>query len=324
METVLSEEAPEAFRDELKSSVIPVVRALPLPRAAIHPPSPTNAAVDYLIPLVTDADGNAFAAIYRPQQLAEEVIYLPDGVAPSRAWISLAFERWAESDPGAFPVAADWTRRAEWMTADEREAAGAVETAEQQLAESTAKLERDLSDARQVLDERHVRANSNERLLLMASGDKLVDAVAATLRPLGFDVEDRDATGGRHKLEDLRVKDGEWVAIAEVKGYTKGGTTRDLLSLGRFSKTYQKETGRFPDAQWYVVNQFRERDPSSRPQLLRGQDDDLDAFAEDDGVVIDTRALFRLRKAHAEAVIDAIAARKALMNARGRFEYPPD
>jgi hypothetical protein len=319
--TILTDQCPEEFREELKNSVIPHVRAMPLPRKAIDPPA-IDLAVEYFIPLVTDADGNAFAAIYKPVGTAEEVIYLPDGVVPSRAWISLAFERWAKVDPDTFPVGAEWTHQSEWMTGAERAAVANVEAAERELAESTEKLERELVDARRALDDCRADANANERLLLMASGPQLVDAVASTLRQFGFEVEDRDATSTGQKLEDLRVTDGEWVAIAEVKGYTKGGTTKDLLSLGRFSRAYQTETGKSPDAQWYIVNQFRERDPSGRMQLLRGQDDDVEAFAEDDGVAVDTRSLFRLHKAHAEGLIEAGAARNALRAARGRFEYP--
>jgi len=78
----------------------------------------------------------------------------------------------------------------------------------------------------------------------------------------------------------------------------------------------------FPDAQWYIVNQFRDRDPGTRPEILRGQDADVDAFADDDGLVIDTRTLFRLRKDVAEGSLAAEEARATLRAARGRLVYP--
>lgn len=318
-EVVLTAEAPDAFREELKETVVKLVRTMPMPRVAIPPPGPN--AVEYFIPLVTDADGNAYAAIYKPHDAAYEVVYLPDGVEPTSRWVALAFERWSEDDPDLFPQIARWTHREEWMTAAERVAANAVEAARQELAETTERLERDLSDARERLDRQRADVDITERRLLTATGDDLASAVAKALRQVGFEVEDRDAAGGRHKLEDLRVRDGDWVAIAEVKGYAKGGTTKDLLSLGRFSKAFQADTGRFPAAEWYVVNQFRDRDPDTRPQLLRGQDGDVDAFADSDGAVIDTRALFQLSQCAAEGRITSDEARELLKNASGRFEF---
>lgn len=123
-------------------------------------------------------------------------------------------------------------------------------------------------------------------------------------------------------MEDLRITDANWTAIGEVKGNTGGGSTTDLLKLSRFTKAFQQETGRFPEAQCYIVNQFRERDPSSRKDLLWGQDDDVKAFAENDGMMLDTRVLFSLARDHAEGLIDSTAARALLSQARGRFEYP--
>jgi len=320
-EVVLPSECPAEFRDEIKKSVIPVIRNTELPRRAILPPL-VGMQVDYFIPLVTDADGNAFAAIYKPKNSAEEVVYLPTGVEPSRAWIALAFERWSESDPEAFPTAAHWTRHPEWMTADERAALEDVATAERNLSQATQRLEHELSEARRVLEDRHGEANASQRLLLSATGDELVHAVAVALREVGFEVEIRDESGGRQKFEDLRVRDEAWTAIGEVKGYGKGASTTDVMKLQRFSKEYQCEMSVFPDAQWYIVNQFRDRDPGTRPEILRGQDADVDAFADDDGLVIDTRTLFRLRKDVAEGSLAAEEARATLRAARGRLVYP--
>ncbi len=319
-EVILTEEAPDAFRDELKASVIPFVRGLALPREAIDPPGAL--AVDSFVPLVTDADGNAYAAIYQPIQAAREVIYLPDDLAPSRQWVTLALERWAEEDPEAFPVVADWTHRPEWMTSGELAAFATVQRTAQELAIETERLEQALRDARLALDEQRLQSENGQRLLLTGTGDDLVDCVADVLRQLGFDVEDRDETGARHKLEDLRVRDGRWTAIGEVKGYSAGGSTKDLLSLGRFSRAYEREVGSPPDAQWYIVNQFRKQDPDLRKLLLRGQDEDVDEFAKDGGLVIDTRALFRISSDHSTGRIDDTAAREMLKSARGRLEYP--
>jgi hypothetical protein len=75
---------------------------------------------------------------------------------------------------------------------------------------------------------------------------------------------------------------------------------------------------------WYVVNQFRGTDPTTRRPLLRNQDDDVDVFAEQGGLVVDARDLFRLRKAVAAGAVSAEAARVKLTSSSGRFELPQD
>lgn len=37
---------------------------------------------------------------------------------------------------------------------------------------------------------------------------------------------------------------------------------------------------REPDALWYIVNQFLSADPEDRHPVLRGKDQDVEAFAE--------------------------------------------
>lgn len=157
--------------------------------------------------------------------------------------------------------------------------------------------------------------------MLTGTGDELVQAVAGALTRLGFVVEDRDAIGAREKLEDLRVRDGDWIALCEVKGYTKGGSVTDMVKINRFVERYVRDTNAWPDARWYVVNQFKDRDPSSRMQLLRGQDEDVEGFAESNGLAIDTRSLFLLDKAVANGEIDKGKARTLLREAVGRFGY---
>ncbi|GAA3174767.1 hypothetical protein GCM10020255_065380 [Rhodococcus baikonurensis] len=91
--------------------------------------------------------------------------------------------------------------------------------------------------------------------------------------------------------------------------------------INRFVERYARDTGQWPDARWYVVNQFRERDPSSRMQLLRGQDADVEGFAESDGLAIDTRSIFLLDKDVASGVKTSDEARRLLRESTGRFAY---
>ena len=114
---------------------------------------------------------------------------------------------------------------------------------------------------------------------------------------------------------------GDWTALSEVKGYIKGAKASDLGSFTKFTGLYVKETGAIPDAMWYIVNQFRFDHPDSRPQALSGHDDEVAVFADQHGLVIDTRDLFRLQKAVASGSLDKAAARLLLTESTGRLEY---
>ncbi|WP_069145970.1 hypothetical protein [Rhodococcus erythropolis] len=310
-----------SLKSLVKSELVPLIREWSVPRDVIDPPRFT-ANASYFAPLVSDLDGNAFAAIYRPDNRAREVLYLPAGITDLRPWLLFALERWSVEDPEAFPSTPDWTAAVEWMTAEEIDArdtwVAAVDAA-QKARDAADRIEQESLSA---LEELRVKADEAERILLTATADTLVQAVAAALSRLGFVVEDQDALGAREKLEDLRVHDGEWIALCEVKGYTGGGKVADLLKIGRFVERYMKETkGESPDARWYVVNQFRERDPSNRKQLLWGQDSDVESFAESDGLAIDTRSIFLLDKDVTGGVITRDEARRLLRESTGRFAY---
>lgn len=318
-EVYLSDEAPDGWRDELKASVIAPLRETDLPRRAI---ASDAMALQVVTPLVQDADGNIFAAVYHCQGGPKEVIFLPDSTQPSRAWVTLAFERWALEDPETYGSASDWESREEWMTAPERAAAGGLSVAEQALELETVRLEQAVALARQELAARKAEASRASRRLLTETADELADAVADALASIGFRIDKVDDEGGRHKVEDLHIFDDDWVCLGEVKGHGKGATTTDVLKILRFQNLYQQRSGDLPNALWYIVNQFRDRDPSTRRLALRGQDDDVQEFAESNGVVVDTRDLFRLHRDVSLGTLAAEHARSLLREARGRFSYP--
>lgn len=167
-------------------------------------------------------------------------------------------------------------------------------------------------------------ADQSERLLLTGTDTSLVDVVRKTLELFGFDVTDVDAglAEGQAKKEDLRVADGDWISLCEVKGYTKGAKLGDIGKLQGYATLFAAETGHAPTALWYVVNHWRETDPSSRANLLQGGDEYIEAFAEQGGLVVDTRDLFRLRKAVEAGSISTDAVRELLKSSAGRFEQP--
>ncbi|MFI5541569.1 hypothetical protein ACIA5H_34820 [Nocardia sp. NPDC051900] len=49
-----------------------------------------------------------------------------------------------------------------------------------------------------------------------------------------------------------------------VLGYTSGGKPGDLQKIERFASLYALDNQKLPSGKWYIVNQFRERDPSTR------------------------------------------------------------
>ena len=108
----------------------------------------------------------------------------------------------------------------------------------------------------------------------------------------------RNIDDERHRddrREDLRVTDldaPEWEALVEVKGYRGGAAVTDLAKLHRWQSYYVAEAGKQPAALWHIVNHFRHGDPTTRLPVLPN-DRDLDNLASENGVVIDTRDLFK-------------------------------
>jgi hypothetical protein len=162
---------------------------------------------------------------------------------------------------------------------------------------------------------------------LTAQGDDLKAAVADALVELGFVVADADTTTAKpgDLLEDLRVTivgDASWICLAEVRGYEHGGAkTSDLGRIGRFRERFVRKRGTPPTCCWYIVNQFAETDPSTRPVPLVSNPDDVAIFGEADGAVIDTRVLFGMLADLHAGTLAVDEARETLREARGRVSY---
>jgi len=192
---------------------------------------------------------------------------------------------------------------------EEREAMLAASIADEAATEAT---------LRQI----SAQVDTNERRLLTAQGNALVAATEEALRALGFLVENVDdmQLGGAPRLEDLRVSDSDdarWTNITEVRGYTGGAKVSDLQRLGRFAGLYQQRTGAQPRTRWYIVNQFIETAPEVRRRPLAGSEEDIAVFAEDGGLVIDTRDLFILSQKVASGDADAREIREMLREMTG-------
>lgn len=276
-----------------------------------------------LVAFVRDADGNMIAGAFERygSGWCWALPYVPEN---PELWLAAALSDWHERTPEKVPALPGWRARPAWATL--REA-----TVRADLAVLRGERQRLLAD----LDARETALRSAEtgaiaaadagpRRLLTAQGAKLVDAVTDALETLGYVVEnvDNEDTGvsGQPKVEDLRLKDPdepERTNITEVRGYTGGAKVSDLQRIARFAALQVVRTGVLPTTRWYVVNQFLNTDPDTRRRPLSGSEDDLAVFAEDGGLVIDTRDLFLLARRVDDGEMSTSAARLLLRRAAG-------
>ncbi|MFI5732333.1 hypothetical protein ACIA49_19585 [Kribbella sp. NPDC051587] len=242
-------------------------------------------------------------------------------------WIAAAVRSWGDAGRAPFLSTPAWHDKSEWRTYEEDLAAASLLQRTSEIDAIKVKLEAELEELAARQDAARQHAEVHERRLLRAQSDELAEEVARILRSLGFDVIDADElpehSEGR-KQEDLRVSDGSWVAVAEVKGYARNNAkARDLLQVGKAARVFAVRQGRAPDAQWYVINQSFETSPDARPVPLASAPEELELFAADSGLVIDTRDLFRLQKAVQAGLLSPEDARRVLRDARGVLHYPP-
>ena len=170
-------------------------------------------------------------------------------------------------------------------------------------------------------------AGTGHLRLLETNGPALVSATVNALRILGFDVVDADELAEHQsaKREDLRIScpgDESWIALAEVKGYSRrGAATNDLATLQRVAGRYEGKHGRSPDRLWYIVNAQFSTSPDERPSPLATSGEDVDDFASDGGLVLDTRVLFQLVREVEAGGKSNIDVRKRLMAASGVAQF---
>lgn len=248
-------------------------------------------------PFIETADGWCLAGRYKRSDVSEAWV-LPFDVPDLVPWVQAALAEWHSLAPDRFPGVPDWSHQETWSNAQEQQVRRdltaveqAREQALQEFDDKAQRLQDDLREAREAADR-------YERALLTAQDDELRVAVMRALREFGLSIVDADAEAeAGDDLEDLRASDPDvpnWVALVEVKGYTKGAKTEAIGQFMRFQKRYMAREGRMADAEWYVVNQFLGRDPSTRQTALQGSPGDVAAFAAGGGLVIDTVVLFQL------------------------------
>jgi len=267
------------------------------------------------------------AVYYRREDTGLGVGWLPSVDTNQAAWVELLVTQWAQYDKDAFPSFGDWTNAREWMVAEEEGIMSQIQALEHKKKEFTIEIDKQIGEWTTQFALAKANANKGQRRLITAQGEELVDEVAKALKAIGFNVTDVDQLIGKKgtRREDLRLghsdKEGEdWNAIVEVRGYARSvGTTADLLRLNRFATLYERETGKAPDKRIYIVNgQLELLQPQQRQEPLASATEDLQIFAESDGLLIWSIDLFRAIKTTDPSDYPALL--MSIKHAQGRWK----
>ncbi|NUR08351.1 MAG: hypothetical protein HOQ45_15260 [Nocardioidaceae bacterium] len=281
-----------------------------------------------LAPFVFDADGNVIAGAFkRYRQIGDQAVVwiLPHDSPRPDLWLAAAMREWHELTPDRIPSPAAWRNRMEWQTPEEAD----VQKRLRQLERERSEWEKEYARRRQSLEAQALAAGSRAdvglRRLVTSKGEPLLGGVIEALTDLGFATVDEDArraSAGQPRAHDLTLEDpdhpGEPILV-EVKGDSKGGggaLTQTQRHLLRYAKEHKGDT---PARCWLVLNHFSDQDPSQRPPVLQGADTDVALFAQDGGLVIDSRMLFTLVRRVREGGISAGESRSILWRGRGRL-----
>jgi len=278
-----------------------------------------------LTPWVQDSRGQTLAGEFLGPGMLSVTWCLPPYITELTPWIQCACEIWSERDSVRFPALSPWSERTTWRVPGERDLATALAAVASERTRVNDDLDRKERDLERAMADVRDAADNGERRLITAQSAELVAVVLSALQELGFEVKDMDGIWPvGDKREDLRIfpPNSTQVRIAEVRGYQRGAQVGDLMRLARFCRRYGQDEKKPPYRQWYIVNQFRAEDPDTRDAPLSSNPNELEAFAEDEGLVIDTRQLFQLCMAVRTESLAADAARDALMASTGLFKLP--
>jgi hypothetical protein len=127
------------------------------------------------------------------------------------------------------------------------------------------------------------------------------------------------------RREDLQLRDpddGGWIALVEIKGYSRGASVNDLARIERHTIRYMAENGgALPSAKFHVVNAFKGTDPTTRPRAIPN-DAELTEFAAGGGLLIDSRDLFAAWCEVESGAKDPGQIRRSVREATMRWTWP--
>ena len=205
---------------------------------------------------------------------------------------SIILHEWAKLDKESFPNFGNWKTSLDWMTSEENKIKSNITKIEKMKNEKIAEFDNKIVELNKELVIKSSEVDKFERRLITSQSKELVEAVIKAFEEIGFIVKDIDDSleKGKQKREDIQLsitKDNIWVALVEVRGYSKSsGRTSDLQRIRRFSTLYNEEIGEYPQKLIYVVNGQLDISPNYRESPLKSAKDDVSVFAEDNGLVI--------------------------------------
>lgn len=320
---------PPRVRRLIDSESVPLVNTMDtIPYLCVYQGPLERYTASRCTPFLLDADGHVVAGSFQRSEGSKSVCWaLPHTSTSPELWLAAALEQWSKTYPKRFPSATPWRQESRWMTAEERGVADRQEALSADWAAQTARFRSQEQALAADAAVGRARAETGPLRLLTSQGEDLVSAVVDALSTLGFDVEDVDRAREREGLalvEDLQVTSPEspgLKTIVEVKGLPGGARQNDITQLVRHAAKFAARHGSVPDRQWYVVNQFMREDPRSRRTALASAPEAVSTFAEDGGLVIDTRELFAMSQDVNSGALAAEAARELLMDGRGVLRY---
>lgn len=317
---------PSTLAPLVEADLLPAVRA----RTGPHPvltthifPLPIQRTT--AVPLLKTGDDHYLAAVWRRPGGGIHLA-LPGDVMDRVAWTRAALKLFRNINPERFQQIPGWEELPDWSTAKQRQLRDDLEQVKHEREAVIAELNERQDQLETQLASASAEADAGLRRLLTAQGDELVEAVTDALAILGFEVEEVDPQADpANRLEDLRVTDPGaegWEAIVEVRGYKGGAQLSDLARVERFVRRYRDETGTWPPAVWYIVNQRAGLDPELRQPVLSSQQAELDEWAQANaGLACDTTALFRLVVDVEASSLEPADARRMLRESSVRFTY---
>ena len=258
---------------------------------------------------------------------AGELLLLPPETIDHAAWLVAFLERLRTKDPARYPGRPDWRRQSEWTPTSLARAIDVQHALEVEKSEAIGSYDRRIARAASDVEQAAVDAAGGVQRLLTEKGDQLVEAVSEVLTVLGFLVRDMDAEidSTAARLEDLRLTDParpDWEALVEVKGYTKGVKASDVGQLiGKPVAMYAVENARVPSQLLLIVNGNADSDPSQRSVALGNDPASIELLRANNGVLIDTRDLFRAKRAVEGGQVGVTDVRKSVVEARGRWTF---
>jgi hypothetical protein len=250
------------------------------------------------------------------------VFWLPDMARSGlRDWLAAATEYWRKQAPDVFPETVLWAKAPQWASPGETGARQKLDMfdREEEARRLAASRERARLTSEVALAEEE---GEDWRRMLRETGDNLVSSIQSVFEYFGFTVVDSDSLPEHkdRKREDLRVVEGEWIALVEVKGYNGAAKSNDLQQIAAAAVTFAIDHGKAPAALWYIPNAQRATDPAQRTLALAGRDDDVAAFgSQHQGCLIEARDLFMLRQRVACDEMTTEAARALLRSSTGRL-----